>query len=49
MNANVQAVLILVWIVLAVCIVGLGGLWFWIRRDDREFRERMERIRADRG
>lgn len=49
MTPNVQAVLILLWIILAVCIVGLVGLWFWIRHDDREFRERMERIRADRG
>ena len=49
MNANVHAVLILLWIVLAVTFVGLGGMWLWIRSEDREFRKEMERIRADRG
>ena len=49
MNANVQAVLILLWIVLAISIGGLASLWLWSRNEDRAFRKEMERIRADRS
>lgn len=49
MNVNTDAVLAFAWTIIALWSIGLIGLWIWVRRMDREFREDVERIRADRG
>ncbi len=49
MNINVDAVLIVSGMIFLAWAGGMGALVLMGRRDDREFREEMERIRADRG
>ncbi|HEX8486114.1 hypothetical protein [Sphingomonas sp.] len=49
MNINVDAVLIVSGMIFLTWVGGMGALMLMGRRNDREFREEMDRIRADRG
>lgn len=49
MNINVEAVMIVSGLVFVTWMGGMVGAWMMLRRNDRVFREEMERIRADRG
>jgi hypothetical protein len=49
MNINVEAVYIVSAMIFVTSMGGLGAAWLMLRRDDRLFREEMERRRADRS
>jgi hypothetical protein len=49
MNINVEAVYILSAKAFLTSAGGMTAVWLMLRHDDREFREKMERLRADRG
>lgn len=49
MNVNVEAVYIVSAMIFVTCMGGLAGIWALVRHDDRIFKAKMERHRADRG